>query len=211
MVGGPCKSPSGGRAPLSVYFAMARGADRGRGSCGHAHHARDSGVRAPEITKWFGPNYRYMVSEFKLGKRLRVASYNAGRLRASATSASLPTAGALSVSLDERGGGSQEGKEFLRDACDRISEWRIARLGLISIARLPSVELTGGSPRGAPSIHAPRRGDARMSRCCLPKFSRCAWSLPSNGSPIDFDGGRTWARTLDPLIKRRRFGRHFRR
>lgn len=74
MVGGPRKSRSGDRAPLSVYFAMARGADRGRGSCGHAHHARDFGVRAPQMTKWFNPNYRYM----ELGKRLRAASYKAG-------------------------------------------------------------------------------------------------------------------------------------
>ena len=69
----------GGKVPLSVYFAMARGAD-GAGeeaACGHAHHAPAQGVPAQEMTKWFDTNYHYMVPEFVPGQRFELASLKA--------------------------------------------------------------------------------------------------------------------------------------
>ena len=67
---------SGGKAPLSIYFAMARGArGEAEASCGHAEHAHEAGARAQEMTKWFDTNYHYMVPEFAPGQRFEVASY----------------------------------------------------------------------------------------------------------------------------------------
>jgi len=70
---------TGGLAPLSTYFAMARGAQgkaEPQASCGHAHHASEPahGVPAQEMTKWFDTNYHYMVPEFSAGQRFALAS-----------------------------------------------------------------------------------------------------------------------------------------
>jgi len=63
----------GGVAPLSVAFAMARGAEgETEAACGHAHGA---GAPAQEMTKWFDTNYHYMVPEFRPGQRFQVASH----------------------------------------------------------------------------------------------------------------------------------------
>ncbi|WP_454917697.1 5-methyltetrahydropteroyltriglutamate--homocysteine S-methyltransferase [Xanthobacter sediminis] len=68
-----------GRVPLSVYFAMARGAVgvADEASCGHAHHAPVQGVPAQEMTKWFDTNYHFMVPEFVQGQKFELASLKA--------------------------------------------------------------------------------------------------------------------------------------
>ncbi|MGR7993927.1 5-methyltetrahydropteroyltriglutamate--homocysteine S-methyltransferase [Xanthobacter sp. ZOL 2024] len=64
---------SGGKVPLPIYFAMARGSIGAQeAACGHAHGA--SGVPAQEMTKWFDTNYHYMVPEFAPEQRFEVAS-----------------------------------------------------------------------------------------------------------------------------------------
>jgi 5-methyltetrahydropteroyltriglutamate--homocysteine methyltransferase len=72
----------GGKVPLSVYFAMARGADgaASEASCGHSHHgAGNAGQGAPaqEMTKWFDTNYHYMVPEFAPNQTFQLASLKA--------------------------------------------------------------------------------------------------------------------------------------
>ena len=72
----------GGKVPLSVYFAMARGADgaASEASCGHSHHADGSagqGAPAQEMTKWFDTNYHYMVPEFAPNQTFQLASLKA--------------------------------------------------------------------------------------------------------------------------------------
>ncbi|MDQ0507545.1 5-methyltetrahydropteroyltriglutamate--homocysteine S-methyltransferase [Xanthobacter agilis] len=68
----------GGKVPLAVYFAMARGADGAQAepACSHAP-APVQGVPAQEMTKWFDTNYHYMVPEFMPGQRFELASLKA--------------------------------------------------------------------------------------------------------------------------------------
>jgi 5-methyltetrahydropteroyltriglutamate--homocysteine methyltransferase len=54
---------SGGPVELDMYFAMARGVQRG---------GRD--VTAMEMTKWFDTNYHYIVPEFEPGQAFRLSS-----------------------------------------------------------------------------------------------------------------------------------------
>lgn len=63
----------GGKVPLETYFAMARGAQGERESCGHRH---DTAAEAPaqEMTKWFDTNYHYMVPEFVQHQAFKLTS-----------------------------------------------------------------------------------------------------------------------------------------
>jgi len=70
---------SGGKVPLSVYFAMARGSQGAEEalSCSHEGHDKGDGAPAQEMTKWFDTNYHYMVPEFAAGQRFELASLKA--------------------------------------------------------------------------------------------------------------------------------------
>jgi 5-methyltetrahydropteroyltriglutamate--homocysteine methyltransferase len=71
---------TGGKVPLSTYFAMARG-ERGQaavGACGHDHgNGHALGASALEMTKWFDTNYHYMVPEFTAGQSFTLSSLKA--------------------------------------------------------------------------------------------------------------------------------------
>jgi len=69
---------TGGPVSLAIYFAMARGSDRGtsheagthdHAGAGHAHCAA-----AQEMTKWFDTNYHYMVPELGPQQRFVLSS-----------------------------------------------------------------------------------------------------------------------------------------
>ncbi len=53
----------GGQVDLNTYFAMARGVQR-----------TDLDASALEMTKWFDTNYHYLVPEWRVGQRFRIAS-----------------------------------------------------------------------------------------------------------------------------------------
>ena len=67
----------GERVPLSIYFAMARGASGGNdvAGCGHAHGGHN--VPAQQMKKWFDNNYHYMVPEFSKKQPFTLASLKA--------------------------------------------------------------------------------------------------------------------------------------
>jgi 5-methyltetrahydropteroyltriglutamate--homocysteine methyltransferase len=54
---------SGGKVDLDLYFAMARGEQRG-----------GVDATAMEMTKWFDTNYHYIVGEFKAGQKFALSS-----------------------------------------------------------------------------------------------------------------------------------------
>ncbi|MGE0135939.1 MAG: 5-methyltetrahydropteroyltriglutamate--homocysteine S-methyltransferase, partial [Dehalococcoidia bacterium] len=62
----------GGPLDLDTYFAMARGAGDD-----NPHDAKDTGLTALEMTKWFDTNYHYLVPEFTPGMTFQLASTKA--------------------------------------------------------------------------------------------------------------------------------------
>ncbi|HVY03385.1 MAG TPA: 5-methyltetrahydropteroyltriglutamate--homocysteine S-methyltransferase [Caulobacterales bacterium] len=61
---------NGGGVPLSIYFALARGAQGDDHDHAHSHE----GSSAQEMTKWFDTNYHYMVPEFSKGQTFALSS-----------------------------------------------------------------------------------------------------------------------------------------
>ncbi|WCM26909.1 5-methyltetrahydropteroyltriglutamate--homocysteine S-methyltransferase [Sphingomonas sp. QA11] len=67
----------GGKVRLDTYFAMARGAQGGRGAQdakGHEGCAHGLDSTAQEMTKWFDTNYHYMVPELVAGQEFALSS-----------------------------------------------------------------------------------------------------------------------------------------